>query len=295
MPLDPVTASLVVGGAQLVGQGANAYAQGKMNKKTRQWNEKMFDRQNQRDLDYWNLQNSYNSPEQQMDRLRKAGLNPHLIYGHGADATASPVPTSGVASWNPRAPEVDLGRAASDSLGAYFNTATREAQTDNLKAQNDVLLQDATLKAMQTAQTAASTAKTKQETQQSSELFGISLEAAKANVQKTVADTTYTLSENERRTLQTSSSLQEAAERILKSRSDRATSAVERIRIAAAIRDIQNSAELKQLDIDLKKNGINPNDPMYQRILGRAINSVGGNLSDAAKDSWEWIKDKFKK
>lgn len=35
----------------------------------------------ERDLAFWNMQNEYNSPVNQMARLREAGLNPNLIYG----------------------------------------------------------------------------------------------------------------------------------------------------------------------------------------------------------------------
>ena len=34
-------------------------------------------------LDAWNRQNKYNSPVEQMKRLREAGLNPALVYGSG--------------------------------------------------------------------------------------------------------------------------------------------------------------------------------------------------------------------
>ncbi len=34
-------------------------------------------------LQMWNLQNAYNDPSAQMERLEKAGLNPNLVYGGG--------------------------------------------------------------------------------------------------------------------------------------------------------------------------------------------------------------------
>lgn len=37
----------------------------------------------------WNMGNKYNSPMSQMERLRKAGLNPNLVYGSGAPVGAS--------------------------------------------------------------------------------------------------------------------------------------------------------------------------------------------------------------
>ena len=41
----------------------------------------------ERDKEMYFLNRDYNEPIMQMDRLKKAGLNPHLIYGQGANAT----------------------------------------------------------------------------------------------------------------------------------------------------------------------------------------------------------------
>ncbi len=37
-----------------------------------------------KDLEQWNRENEYNTPESQMRRLAEAGLNPNLVYGSGA-------------------------------------------------------------------------------------------------------------------------------------------------------------------------------------------------------------------
>lgn len=37
----------------------------------------------QKDLEQWYRENSYNAPDEQMRRLRNAGLNPNLVYGTG--------------------------------------------------------------------------------------------------------------------------------------------------------------------------------------------------------------------
>ena len=58
-------------------------------------NERLVDKQNaaqmklaeygyNKDLEMWNQQNQYNSPIEQMQRLKAAGLNPALVYGNGA-------------------------------------------------------------------------------------------------------------------------------------------------------------------------------------------------------------------
>lgn len=48
-----------------------------------QHNQALAEQDYQRNLEMWNYQNEYNSPSQQMARLRSAGLNPNLVYGGG--------------------------------------------------------------------------------------------------------------------------------------------------------------------------------------------------------------------
>ncbi len=52
--------------------------------KTRDWQEKM-----------WNLNNQYNTPLAQVNRLQDAGLNPNLVYGNGTMQNVSPMASSG--------------------------------------------------------------------------------------------------------------------------------------------------------------------------------------------------------
>lgn len=47
------------------------------------WQQKASDYAFNRNLQMWNLQNAYNDPSAQMERLQKAGLNPNLVYGGG--------------------------------------------------------------------------------------------------------------------------------------------------------------------------------------------------------------------
>lgn len=55
-------------------------------------NMKMAEYQWQKNMEAWNMQNEYNSPTAQMERLKAAGLNPNLVYGNGADNTAGAPP-----------------------------------------------------------------------------------------------------------------------------------------------------------------------------------------------------------
>lgn len=52
--------------------------------------EKAYDRQ----LDFWGKNNAYNTPEQQMKRLREAGLNPYLMFQNGLGSSGNSVGVS---------------------------------------------------------------------------------------------------------------------------------------------------------------------------------------------------------
>lgn len=56
----------------------------------------------EREVEMWNMQNEYNDPSSQMERLKAAGLNPHLVYGNGVTGNnASSAPSYNAASYTP--------------------------------------------------------------------------------------------------------------------------------------------------------------------------------------------------
>lgn len=52
--------------------------------------------ENQWNIEQWHRQNKYNSPIEQMARLRQAGLNPNLLYGSFNPGNASSSPTMSI-------------------------------------------------------------------------------------------------------------------------------------------------------------------------------------------------------
>lgn len=142
--MEPIstTAALIGAGSSLLGGGAQAFAQGRMNKATRKWNEKMYATQKQDSLDFWNMQNSYNSPQEQMARLQKAGLNPQLVYGQGAVANASSAPdTPHAMPFRAEAP--NLGSSIQNVPESYFNIQTQQQLLSNQKQQGNILALEA--------------------------------------------------------------------------------------------------------------------------------------------------------
>lgn len=93
---------------------------------------KDYERMRKDSLSDFHMANAYNSPAEQMNRLREAGLNPNLVYGKGADMAA--VQMKGTQKQTPNGPAlattVDRARALQMGQGL----ALEKAQTDNVIA-----------------------------------------------------------------------------------------------------------------------------------------------------------------
>tara|TARA_B110000305_G_C19455001_1_gene650349 strand:+ start:2247 stop:3026 length:780 start_codon:yes stop_codon:yes gene_type:complete len=77
-------------------------------------------------IKFWEMQNAYNDPAQQMARLTKAGLNPNLIYGQsvgGATGQAGQVAPSKAAPYS-----MDIGSSVKTGMAAYQT----QAQVNNI-------------------------------------------------------------------------------------------------------------------------------------------------------------------
>lgn len=273
MGLSAMAGPLIAAGSNLLGNALGMASQGNMNYKNRAFASDMYLRQRKDAITDWQVQNEYDSPRAQMERLRQAGLNPNLVYKNGADNTSGPIRATSASVPDGKAFIPDFS-GVGNSILSYYDIKVKEAQADNLRDQQTVIKQDAALKAAQTVATLASTEQTKFDTGLKADLRETSLQAAKAALQKTYADTEYVLSNNERQTALASANVAEAAERILSSRLARTKVPLEKAYLTQQIRSIK-------ADVKLKEMGINPNDPTWMRVLGQAIDPAGVK---------EWLK-----
>lgn len=141
--MDPVTgAALIGGGASLVSGIFGAASAGRMNKRAVRFQREMWEKQGQRELDYWHRQNQYNLPSEQMQRLKDAGLNPNLVYGTGADAQAGPLKAGGAPSMPSQMSEaIDFSSVAQMALATkqiQANIDRTQAETDRIKQGTDI-------------------------------------------------------------------------------------------------------------------------------------------------------------
>lgn len=123
--------------AGLAGQVMNIAEQRRVNRQQESFSREMWDKQGQRDLEFWNLQNSYNDPSAQMQRLKAAGLNPNLVYGNGATTQAAPLSAKPSHSISPGAAKMDISSLVQQTLMLQqikSNIARTDAETKAIEA-----------------------------------------------------------------------------------------------------------------------------------------------------------------
>lgn len=151
-----VTAAIIAGAATAAAAGTNAIAQGKLNRKNRKWQEKMYNKQvadrradaeaqvqRQKDLAQWAYTN-FDSPAAQRAAYRAAGVNPfvegssiqpaQVNSGSAQAAQGGDVPGSGPYQMNPMS-------ALQSGASSIIQNAMLDRQMKNVDA--DIALKDA--------------------------------------------------------------------------------------------------------------------------------------------------------
>lgn len=99
----------ISGGLGFIGGLINQGAQKKENRRQRQFAREQAENAWNKQVQMFNMTNAYNTPQAQVQRLKNAGLSPHLMYGNGgADNTASATSAPSMLNANTKAPQLDL-------------------------------------------------------------------------------------------------------------------------------------------------------------------------------------------
>lgn len=280
MPFNPLDLIPVVG--PIIGNVVDSAMQAGQNRKNRAFAEHMHNTQRQEALADWNMQNQYNHPSSQMTRLREAGLNPNLVYGNGAVTPSAQMKSSEYSQPQQLAPKIDIGGALTTGLLASQDLKMKQAQVDNLRTQNTVLVQEALLKAAQIGQTDASTKKIDQETHRGQfdleYLAGIkemSIDALATHIGKMKIESAATAHEDARKTDMQSFTIDKILQDIASSKIANARTQAERQKILQEIQNLKQENRLKQFDEEMQKNNIPRNSPAWWKALISAFQGVG--------------------
>lgn len=270
------TEDLLIPGIGAAGEVFGAISQGTQNRANRRYNDKVMWRQRMWALEDWNRQNEYNSPAAQMERLKAAGLNPNLVYGHGATAMSTQQPRSAQGGGpEGKAPRLDMSGPAM----MYLTQMMQQKEMQLKDAQIATGWNDAALRAAQTLQALQGYEGSKFDLGQRQKLADTVIATAQEQLQglrlgniKTATETEklendiqMALERNERENLMNASNLREAIERILTSRAVRARIDWEIPHIMEQTMLNEIDRKLKEEDLKLKKQGIQPGDNIWWR------------------------------
>ena len=129
--LPAIAGALISGGASILGNLFNTGSVNKTNQQQADFNKQMYDRQRADALADFDKLNAYNSPSQQMQRFKEAGLNPNLIYGQMSNAPA-------VRSTDMKAPDFVAPRLDTSKVGSmvqdYYDIQQKGLQTKQQEA-----------------------------------------------------------------------------------------------------------------------------------------------------------------
>lgn len=205
--------AIIAGGASLLGSALGFGSQKKTNKANmelakyqNEWQSQENEKAYQRNLQMWNLQNAYNSPTQQMARLRSAGLNPNLVYGSGV--------TGNNAGSTPQYQPADIKRAElspyrgwnqglTDAVSNFLAFRSNRAQVENMEAQNSLIRQQTATEATRQANIAASTARSEFDLSQANRLKDVSVSMAEAQMSKAQHDASTSWSQSQQSWIKT--------------------------------------------------------------------------------------------
>lgn len=246
MPIPAIVgAGIATGVGALLQSIINANAQRKSN----ETNIRLARQQADWNLQQWERQNAYNDPSAQMQRLQGAKLNPRLLYGSSPGAAAG---NAGDVSGFTRAENksVQLGNLGFEHIADGLQ---KQVQTDNLKLQQEVYIQDALLKASNVMKTNAETANKTFDFNLKKDLRDFNVDFKRHTVDKLAAESSMA---------QINSAVAEKTKNI------RIQRAQKELDLAISkYRGQELTNEISRITRDLNKVGISWNDPKWIRML----------------------------
>lgn len=276
--MDPFTIAAAAGSI------INPIVQGVQNEKQRKWNEAMMNQQRQWSLQDWNRQNEYNSPLAQMQRLKAAGLNPHLMYGKGEVGNAQSIRPAESKAWNPTAPQVNT----TPVMSAYYDSQLKEQQVDLLKKEQTLKTNQAMLQSLQAAQLTLKNRLSETQVKYADQLAQSSLEVMNQNARKLSTSTEVMLKDYELREAQTAANLSEAISRNL-------TRDIGRTKAQEEINNLRKTGILQNWEIELSKQGLTPKDAVWIRVFSEIVSAIKEDRPLPLPPAWQKANEDWRK
>lgn len=242
----------------------------------------MYERQRKDSLTDRAFENEYNSPAQQMARLKAAGLNPNLAYGNGAVQSTS-VSTPKTTMSTPDVKAMQYQNVAADSIQTYLQAKFQDAQIDKIiqdtktsQSQEDLNYGKTETEKWKIESEHQKYEKLRLENYLNNSNLHTNITMRKEQLNKLIADKNYTLHQDERAEALKSQSIKESIERILSLRMTRSKNELEKKQIEAQIKSLSQDQRLKAFDEHLNKMGINNSSPEYLKAAAWFANEIFG-------------------
>lgn len=163
--MDPLTGFSLAGAAISPIANAISGAQNYKNQRKLMWlqsdlNQQAAEWQNQTNIANWQMQNEYNTPANQMQRLIDAGLNPNLMYGNGSAATGNADNVQGASAGSTGLGHSAININTADAAVAMSNIVRNMQQGELMQSQIDMQRAQQRQADAQTASIMASTRRT---------------------------------------------------------------------------------------------------------------------------------------
>lgn len=262
-------------GAGFIGTAGNAAsglfgAIGNMiaNKKNRKWNEKMYERQYQDNIAFWNMQNAYNSPEAQVARMKAAGLNPALMYGQGNTGNAGSIQSPDAPRMQYDAPDFSgFQTAGMNFLSALYDFDLKEAAIDKTRAETTAIAEKGALDAI-------SGDFKKWELGFKERMEDTQADYLKEQLRKLKQDIEISMSKEVRAIIQSDMDLELKSVKISREYVRSELDWLDIDQKKAVIEGIKHSNVIKELDAWYAERKIRPQDPFYAHMLVQAIEKI---------------------
>lgn len=248
-------------------------------------------------------QNEYNSPANQMARLKAAGLNPMLAYSTGVNMPAATVRSTDVkpAEVKPVNPAGGVSQSVASGIGTYMDIRSQQmAQDANDRAQAMLFANlsnknaDTLYKIAQTGKLGVDTGISEVKLLNQQKLIDSQLSVAAANAQKSGVQTASIYDANSRANAMFSVNFEEALTRIALNRDRsklienqnltetqrRTLMSASTDQIRAAIANMAKEGTIKDYEINLNKHGSTKGDNIFMRTLHAGLATLADKLKE---------------
>lgn len=219
------------------------------------------------------FENAYNSPKQQMQRLKEAGLNPRLIYG-GSTGIMAAADTRQASTDTPSGDpqridpsgQIQSIQMLGDIMSQYVELTQKQAETDNLRQTKELL-------EAKTQTELAGLGKLAVDTDLARYNLDYAKRSDKPRMAKLHADLNYTLNEDRRKDSLINAQWQKLEADIHKVNADTQLTQQQAKNLGILYENLQTEGKLKQMEEVFRAHGINPNSDNNFQIILKIIQS----------------------